>query len=47
MQNVSVKCTEKGGNNCWRCNALRPDLGCGWCEGSRVCTAFSQCTVSR
>ena len=46
MQKISVKCTEKGGNNCWRCDVLQPDLGCGWCEGSKVCTAVSQCAVS-
>ena len=45
MQKVSVYCTEQGKDECWRCHALEPQSGCGWCLWSKVCTAEFQCKV--
>lgn len=45
IRNVSVICTEKGGQDCSQCVALKSEMECGWCQLDNVCSRESQCKV--
>ena len=42
---VSVRCSEEGRGYCSQCTALPPDLGCGWCLSTGICTLRHLCKV--